>query len=65
MPSKRGMDRKPVNRRAIVGCSLIGFGSSASLLVMAALMGSPLVGAVGVIIAALSIADVWQLLHSC
>jgi len=32
---------------------------------MAALMGSPLVGAVGVIIAALSIADVWQLLHSC
>ncbi|RLF98170.1 MAG: hypothetical protein DRN49_06335 [Thaumarchaeota archaeon] len=65
MPSKGRMSRRPVSRRAIVGCSLIGFGSSASLLAMAALMNSPLVGVVGIALAILSIADVWQLLRSC
>jgi len=59
------MGRRPTSKRAIVGCSLIGFGSSALILAMAALMGSIPLGIAGLAIAALSIADIWSLLESC
>jgi len=41
---------------------VLGFGSSASFFLLAALMGSPLMGLVGVMLGALAGVDVWRLL---
>jgi len=54
--------RVSVRKRAIIGCSLIGFGSSASFLMMAFLLGSPLVALVSAILGIVSAVDVWLLL---
>ncbi|MCD6536655.1 MAG: hypothetical protein J7K49_06470 [Thaumarchaeota archaeon] len=51
-----------VRKRAVIGCSLIGFGSSASFLTMAFLLSSPLVALVGAILGVVSAVDVWLLL---
>ena len=51
-----------VRKRAVIGCSLIGFGSSASFLMMAFLLGSPLVALVSAILGVVSAVDVWLLL---
>jgi len=52
----------PARKRALLCCSLLGFGSSASFFVLAALMSSPLMGFVGVMLGALAGVDVWKLL---
>jgi len=57
-----GGDRMSVRKRAVIGCSLIGFGSSASFLAMAFLLGSPLVALVGAVLGIVSAVDIWLLL---
>jgi len=52
----------PARKRALLCCSVLGFGSSASFFLLAALMGSPLMGLVGVMLGVLAGVDVWRLL---
>ncbi len=49
-------------RRALLWCSIIGFGSSAAVFAMAFLMGSYLIGLVGAMLAVLAGIDVWTLI---
>jgi len=51
-------------RRTLIGCSLIGFGSSGAIFLMAAFMGSTLLALIGLALAAISAADIWQLSRS-
>ncbi|MCD6341969.1 MAG: hypothetical protein J7L83_03850 [Thaumarchaeota archaeon] len=50
-----------VKKRTLIGCSLIGFGSSASFLAMAVLLGSSLVAFVAIVLAICSAVDIWIL----
>jgi len=56
-------DKPSAKRRSIICCSLIGFGSSASILSAAFLLASTPLAAIGLALALVSAADVWQLLR--
>lgn len=60
--SSGGEDGMGVRKRAVIGCSLVGFGSSASFLAMAFLLGSPLVALVAAVLGVVSAVDLWLLL---
>lgn len=54
---------RQVRRRRAVGCTLIGFGSSAAIFAGAALLGSYLLAATGLMLALVTAADIWQILR--